>query len=211
MINSADEFIIFDEAQYTKNDWRNRNQIKTANGLLWLTIPVRRHNLQQKVCETRISDKCWRKKHWKTLQGCYARTPGFKLYKTIFEELYMGSDEVLLSNINVAFICAICALLDIKTTIVPQSGVDFGSGKTERLIEVCKTTNADTYLSGPAAKNYLDEDLFEKSGISLEYMDYSGYEEYSQPYPPFAHNVSILDVLFNCGKDSPRYYKKKVD
>ena len=207
LINSVDEFILYDTAQFTKNDWRNRNTIKTPQGILWLTIPVR-HNFGQTIQETRVSDPSWGRRHWATLLQNYARAPHFGEYASLFENLYGEiSGEQFLSAINYRFICEVCAILDIKTPITWSRDYRLADGKIERLVDLCRQAGADEYLSGPAAKDYLKEEPFLEEGIKVTYMDYSGYPEYRQLYPPFEHRVSILDVIFNEATEAPRYLK----
>jgi len=207
IIGSVDEFVLYDDMQYTKNDWRNRNKIKTRNGLEWITIPVRVESLAQTIRETKIVNPLWRKQHWKTLAQNYAKAGHFKEYKDIFEELYLGATEVYLSEINRKFILAINGLLGIATTIRCSSEFTLAPGKSERLLELCKTLGATTYLSGPAASDYLDAAIFAEAGIAVEWMDYSGYPEYTQLFPPFEHGVSIVDLLFNEGGNAPKFMK----
>ena len=207
MINSVDEFIFYDHAQYTKNDWRNRNLVKTKQGIKWLTIPVRQLKLDQPISDTKIVDKKWAKKHWKTISQNYSKTKYFKEYRNIFEELYLNCTEEYLNQINYKFITAINLILGITTKIRFSSEFDLIEGKTARLLALCKDCNADTYLSGPAAKVYLDQDLAKKENISIEWMDYSGYSEYSQLHPPFVHGVSILDLIFNEGPKATKYMR----
>lgn len=208
LINSVDEFILYDDMQYTRRDWRNRNRIKTPQGLLWLTIPVQvKGKFFQSIKETCVSDLNWAKAHWKSISFNYGRAPYFKLYQDAFESLYLNMTETSLSQINYAFIRLICDLLSIKTPISWSMDYALVEGKTERLVSLCQQAGASVYLSGPKAQNYLDEALFEQAQIKLLYMDYSGYPEYPQLYPPFEHGVSILDLLFNTGHDAPRYMK----
>ena len=207
IIGSVDEFVLYDDMQYTKNDWRNRNKIKTRNGLEWITIPVRVESLAQTIRETKIVNPLWRKQHWKTLAQNYAKAGHFKEYKDIFEELYLGATESYLSEINRKFISAINGLLGIATTIRCSSEFTLAPGKSERLLELCKTLGATTYLSGPAASDYLDAAIFAEAGIAVEWMDYSGYPEYTQLFPPFEHGVSIVDLLFNEGGNAPKFMK----
>lgn len=208
MIASVDEFILYDEVQFTKNDWRNRNKIKTPTGVQWLTIPVRQESLEQKINATQISDKRWADKHWKTIKQNYARTQGFSEYADIVAQTYQQAAKLeLLSDINVLFLRMLCQLAHIKTTITSSSDYTLHGDRVARLINLCQQASASSYISGPAAKCYLDELAFAKAGITVEWMDYSGYPEYPQLYPPFEHGVSMLDVLFNCGKKSPHYMK----
>ncbi len=208
MINLVDEFILFDDAQYTKRDWRNRNKIKTANGVKWLTIPVEvKGNYFQKIKDATISDSGWNLKHWSSIVHSYSQASYFGTYKEVFEELYLACTEKYLSRINHRFLLAINKLLGIETKITWSMSYRLSEGKTERLIDICKQCGADTYLSGPAAKGYLDEDMFKKEGIRLTYMDYSRYREYSQIFYPFDHFVSIIDLIFNEGPNTPKFMK----
>ncbi len=197
LINMVDEFILYDEVQYTKNDWRNRNKIKTPQGIQWLTIPVRQESLDQKIKDTKISDKKWNIKHWRTISQNYSKSKYFKDYKDIFEELYLTCDEEYLSQINYKFITTINEILEIKTKLSWSSEFELVDGQTEKLLGICKDCNADIYLSGPAAKDYFNEDLAKQENIKVEWMDYSGYKEYEQLNPPFEHGVTILDWIFN--------------
>lgn len=204
-MNLADVFIIYDEMQYTKNDWRNRNKIKTAQGVQWLTIPVRQLNLAQKINETKVANQIWRKKHWKTIKMNYQKAPFFKKYAPIFEALYLKNDEDLLSKINYQFLTTINQILGIDTELIWSSEFDLQGDKTERLVKLCKEVGATRYYSGPAAQSYMDESLFEKEGMKVEYLSYAGYHEYEQLYGEFIHEVSILDLIFNKGPEAPKY------
>lgn len=203
----VDEFIFYDEVQYTKNDWRNRNKIKTPQGIQWLTIPVRQESLDQKIKDTKISDKKWNIKHWRTISQNYSKAKYFKDYKDIFEELYLTCDEEYLSEINYKFITTINEILGIKTKLRLSSEFELVDGQTEKLLGICKDCNADIYLSGPAAKDYFNEDLAKQENIKVEWMDYSGYKEYEQLNPTFEHGVTILDLIFNKGDRAKEFMK----
>lgn len=205
LINRVDEFILYDDTQYTKNDWRNRNIIKTQQGPLWLTIPVRQEKLSQLIKNTTVSDKKWAKKHWTTLSQSYSKSAFFKHYKDLFEPLYLSSDECYLSRINYNFIKAINEILGIDTIIRRSDELSLYPGKTDRLIQICKQCNATEYLSGPSAKSYFDENLAAEEKIKISWMDYTHYPEYSQLFPPFEHRVSILDLIFNEGPNAKNY------
>src|ERR1043166_94292 len=208
LINSVDEFILYDDVQYTIRDWRNRNIIKTSSGPLWLTIPVQvKGKYLQKIKDTRISDPTWRRKHWATIAHSYSRAKYFPMQKELFEELYLQADDKLLSKINYRFIVAICRILGIRTTISWSMDYNLIGDKTERLVHLCQQAGATAYLSGPLAKAYLDEELFRKNGIAVSYMDYSGYREYTQLYPPFQPQLSIIDLIFNEGPEAIKYMK----
>jgi len=208
IINSVDQFILFDDMQYTRRSWINRNQIKTPQGLHWLTIPVEvRGRYLQSINQTRIADPDWSGKHWETIRRHYSKSEGFPLYNEIFETLYSTVTDDYISQINLRFIKTVCALLGITTPISYSMDYKLLPGKTERLVDLCKQVGADVYLTGPTAQDYIQEDLFKEAGIDLRYMDYKGYPEYPQACPPFVHQVSILDLLFNTGRAAPNYMK----
>lgn len=208
LIRAVDEFILYDEVQYTKNDWRNRNRIKTQTGLQWLTIPVRQDRLGQKISETRVVDSRWAARHWRTITTNYGRARYFEKYAPMVEAWYSeaGASE-LLSDINALFIREVCAALGIRTQITSSRNYELEGGRVERLVSICRQAGANVYLSGPAANNYLDETLFSDAGVSVEWMHYDGYPEYPQLFPPFAHGVSILDMLFNAGTEQAAFMR----
>jgi hypothetical protein len=208
LINSVDEFILFDDMQFTVRDWRNRNRIKSRNGLMWLTIPVEVKGKRfQKICETVISDTGWNRRHWKSIVHNYSNARCFATFREKFEDFYLSSNEKLLSQVNYKFLKGICAMLGIRTKISWSMDYDLIEGKTERLIYLCKQVHATEYLSGPTARGYIDEEEFRREGIAVQYMDYSGYLEYTQLFPPFEHRVSVIDLIFNEGSNAPKYMK----
>lgn len=208
LINSVDEFILYDDVQYTRRDWRNRNTIKSAGGVIWLTIPVEvKGKYFQKIKDTVVADSKWTRDHWRSIVHNYSKAPYFCEYRELFEELYSKPEDKLLSQINYRFIAAICGMLGISTTMCWSMDYDLAGDKTERLLSLCKQAGATNYVSGPAAQAYLNEDLFRREGISVAYMDYSGYREYAQLYPPFQSQVSIIDLIFNEGPHATKYMK----
>lgn len=208
LINMADEFILFDDMQYTRRDWRNRNRIKSPQGTIWLTIPVEvKGKYFQKINETLISDPEWNVLHWKTILHNYSRAESFHLYRGLFEDLYLGTREKFLSQVNHKFLVEICRILGINTRITWSSDYHVAEGKTERIVELCKQTGATEYISGPTARGYIDEELFRTEGIVLSYANYADYPEHRQLFPPFEHRVSILDLIFNEGPNAPRFLK----
>jgi hypothetical protein len=209
IIQMVDEFMLFDEAQYTRRDWRNRNKIKTPQGAQWITIPVQvKGKFHQRIDETEVTDSAWVNEHLKTIHHHYAKAPCFKTYFPRLEALYQqAAHETYLSKINYSLLTGICALLGIKTPITWSTDYQSVEGKTDRLISLCQQSGADEYISGPSARDYMDEALFQSSGIKLTYIDYDGYPEYPQLYPPFDHYVSIVDLLLQTGDDAPNYMK----
>ncbi|NIY94216.1 WbqC family protein [Vibrio diazotrophicus] len=208
LIANVDVFVLYDDMQYTKRDWRNRNKIQTINGPQWLTIPVEvKGKYFQRINETITSDNSWRRKHWAAISQNYSKSKFFEQYRDVFASLYLNNDETYLSKINALFIKEICLILGIDTKIISSSDFTLGAGKSEKLLNICKALNANTYVSGPAAKNYLSEDLFEQESISVEWMDYKDYQEYTQVYQPFEHSVTVLDLIFNEGHNARKFMK----
>lgn len=206
LINAVDEFILFDDVQYTRRDWRNRNKIKTAQGVQWLTIPVEvKGKYSQKINETVVSDLDWKRSHLEAIRHNYARAPYFAHYKTWLEALYGGCETHSLSHINHRFICAICEQLNIHTQIRWSSDYTIVKGKNERLISLCQQARANVYLSGPAARDYMDLAVWQQAGIEVKFAHYNGYAEYRQLHPPFDHFVSVLDLLLNEGPHAVNY------
>ncbi len=207
-INLVDEFIVFDDMQFTKRDWRNRNQIKTPQGLCWLTIPVEvKGKFFQKINETNVSDKKWGDKHWKSLVANYSRAPFFKTHKDMFEFLYRDESVVDLTSINIRFIKAINTILGIQTKIIDSRELTIIDGKTERLIDICLKREATHYFTGPAAKSYMDDQKFRDNNIFVQYFNYENYPLYPQLFGSFMHNVSILDLIFNTGDKAKHFMK----
>jgi hypothetical protein len=201
MIRSVDAFVLLDDVQFTRRDWRNRNKIKTKDGSRWLTIPVEnKGKFFQRIDETLITDPHWAAEHWETIRHAYARAPYFNEYKAAFAAMYeQAAGFQRLSEVNHHFIAAICGVLGITTPITWSTDYQLIEGKNERLISLCQQVGADHYLSGPAAKDYIDEQQFAAAGITVKFADYSNYPEYPQLYPPFDHNVTVLDLIFSVG------------
>lgn len=210
IIASVDEFVLYDEVQFTKNDWRNRNRIKTRTGVQWLSIPVRQERLSQAIDQIRVADGRWATKHWNTLAQNYARARYFKDYAAQIEQLYGEARELeFLSAINALFIRRLCGLLGVTTRITPSGTYALEGDRVARLVGICRQAQATTYLSGPSARGYIDEQAFAAGGVGVEWMDYSGYPVYGQPYPPFEHGVSVVDLLFNCGPLHREFMKRR--
>lgn len=204
----VDEFIIYDDMQYTRRDWRNRNQIKTREGLKWLTIPVEvKGKYFQKINETKINEADWGEKHWNMIRHNYAKAKHFNDFKNVFGDIYLNYKEENLSKVNHKFLQTICGILGIKTPMRWSSEFDLLEEKTERLVDICKKTGATDYYSGPAAKAYMNEELFEKENIKVHYFDYSGYPVYNQLNGEFTHSVSIIDLIFNEGPGATKFMK----
>lgn len=200
IIKDVDEFILYDDMQYTRRDWRNRNQIKTPQGLHWLTIPVEvKGKYFQKINETKISDPAWAEQHWKTIHANYRKARCYEQFGPMIEELYQSCNFQMLSEVNHHFITSIGRIFNIGTKITWSSDYMLPEGKTSRLVSLCVQAGATDYISGPAAKDYIEPHLFEEAGVKLHWYSYAGFPQYEQLYGDFVHGVSILDLLLNAG------------
>ena len=206
LINQVDIFCFLDNVQYTKNDWRNRNKIKTKNGLKWLTIPCGT-NIKRLICDIKLDDHSWQKKHWEQIKENYSKAPYFKEKKDFFENFYLNNNWKYLSESNQYLIKNIAKdQLGITNTIFTDSrDYNLKKSKGERVIELLNKIGATEYISGPAAISYIDVELFKKEDIHVKWMNYLDYPEYSQQHPPFEHGVSILDLIFNEGKNASKF------
>jgi len=208
LIAAVDEFILYDDMQYTRRDWRNRNQIKTPQGAQWITVPVLvKGKYHQKICETEIEGMYWANTHWKALSLNYSRAPFFTEVASLLKPLYFEETFTHLSQLNRRFIETICAYLGIQTVITNSSDYTLSDGKTERLADLCVQAGGTEYISGPAARDYVDKKVFSDRGLKLTWFEYTGYPEYPQLWGEFMHGVTVLDLLFNCGKEAPRFMR----
>lgn len=207
-INTCDVFVVYDDMQFTKRDWRNRNQIKTNGGIKWLTIPVEvKGKFFQKINETLIADKTWNKSHWELIKQSYSKSKCYKEVAGFIEELYLNCNFDYLTDVNIHFITAINTFLGITTPIKLSSEFVLNEERTQRLVDICTELNGTDYFSGPAAKAYMEESRFSEKGITVHYFDYSGYPEYEQMNGEFTHGVSILDLIFNTGANAKQFMK----
>ncbi|MEN9599701.1 MAG: hypothetical protein RL596_2020 [Bacteroidota bacterium] len=205
---TSDCFVIYDDMQYTKRDWRNRNLIKTAEGLKWLTIPVEvKGKYYQKINETRISNKNWNREHLSQLKLYYKNANNYSAVLPWIENLYLNCNFELLTHINEYFLKHISAYLGLSTNILRSENFFLDGDRTERLVGICQQLEATDYYTGPAAKAYMSEEMFEKVNISVHYFDYTGYQPYKQLHNPFEHSVTILDLIFNEGVNAIHYLK----
>lgn len=204
LIRYADVFVFLDDVQYTKSDWRSRNKIKTDQGVLWLTIPAGT-NLHLHIDEVEIHDQRWKAKHQKTIEQYYRRS---KFYDAnLLSDLY-ENNITNLSVFNQRCITQICRKLKIECEFVNSRDLGVDGEKTERLVKILQAVEAGEYMSGPSARNYIKESQFRDAGIKLRYADYSGYREYPQLYGEFAHEVTMLDLIFNVGSVATFGYMK---
>jgi hypothetical protein len=207
-IRESDLFIIHDDLQYTKSDWRNRNKIKTPRGIEWITVPVYYRHTSQLIEETPVDYSTpWAQKMLNRIREAYRRAPCFEPY---FSELanLLNQRAASISDLNLRLIKWVCRHLEIDTPIEMSRQYRPQGRKTEKLIGILQQVKATAYLSGPAAKAYLVQDLFERAGIQLEFKQYI-YPDYDQLYPPFEPAVSVIDLLFMKGKEAIAYMESK--
>ncbi|UYI47292.1 WbqC family protein [Vibrio natriegens] len=210
MINQVDEFVFFDDVDYTSRDWRTRNKVRTSGESKWLTVPVKKMPRGTKIFEIEIAnDGKWQKKHKATISQSYSKSKYFDDYKWILDEIY-DQEWTNLSEFNIYVTKLLCRVLDIKCEFSNSKDIDSSGSKDDRLISICKSLNGTHYLSGPAAKDYIDNQKFKVANIELSYIDYSFYQEYTQCHDGFDHYVSVIDLIFNCGPDAKKYITEKV-
>lgn len=203
IIQNADVFVFHDDIQYTKQDWRNRTRIKTAQGLVWLTIPtgLPRGRL---ICDVELQDHTWQMKHWERILQNYRDAEHFSVYRAFFEEVYTKREWTNLSDLNQFLTKTIATeFLGIRTEFRDSREFDLQGEKQERLIDLVKKSGCHTYISGPAGKDYIEPVRFEEIEVDLVWKAYSAYLEYPQFFPPFEHRTSIIDLLFHTGPEAP--------
>lgn len=206
IIHDVDEFVFHDDLQYTKQDWRNRNLIKTPAGTEWLTIPVGTSE-KRKICEVELpAGSSWARDHWRKLLSSYETAPYLDLYAPVFENVYLKASWRTLSELNQHLIRTIARdILGIRAEFHDSRELNLRSSKQDRVLDILEKIDASAYVSGPSAKSYIDPRAFAARGIDLIWKDYAGYPEYPQVHPPFVHQVTILDLLFHAGPRAPWY------
>jgi hypothetical protein len=211
LIASVDEFVLYDSVQYTRRDWRNRNKIKTHNGLRWITVPVRvKGKYLQSIAETELAEEAWSEEHLSAIRHAYARTPAFTETFSWLEQQFLSAPKTTISALNRHLIEACCFRLGIQTRIRSSDEFTLSDGKSERLADICRDIGANEYVSGPAARAYLDEAIFAERNVAVRWKSYAGYPTYDQPEPPFEHAVSVIDLMFCTGSSAPAYMRSPV-
>ena len=211
LIRSADHFILLDDVQYSRGDFRNRNQVKTAAGLKWITIPLRHSGtFPALIRDMQVSDPGWNERHYATLEQSYRGCHGWPVLREWLQGHLLPARDASLSAVNERLTRGLCPLLGIRTPITKSDEYRVTTDNaTERVVQLCKAVGATHYLSGPRARDYIEADRFAEAGIALEYIDYGGYEEYPQPHGPFEHHVSIVDAIACLGTDAARALTRK--
>ncbi|MCG8601525.1 MAG: WbqC family protein [Verrucomicrobiales bacterium] len=203
LINRVDTFVFFDDVQYTKKDWRNRNRVKTHAGLRWISVPVTNGSRDTLIKDVEIDGKAnWAEKHWKTISLEYKAAPFFNEYADFVREILCGQEWGNLCDLDIYATKKISDVLGIDVEWVRSSDLDLCGDKSgERVIKICNALGCDSFINGPASRQFMDDDLFRAAGIKLDYIEYN-YEPYPQLHGDFVHEVTVLDVLFNCGPES---------
>jgi hypothetical protein len=202
IIHQVDEFVFHDDVRYTKQDWRNRNRIKTPAGTVWLTIPVGSQG-HRRICDVELPESAWASQHWRRIAAAYGAAPYFDRFRAIFEEVFRRPWRYL-SDLNQHLVRTIARdILGLTTRFRDSREFDLQSRREQRVLDILEQTGATVYLSGPAAQTYLQPGHFAERGVELVWMRYDGYPEYPQLHPPFVHEVTILDLLFHTGPDAP--------
>lgn len=204
-MKSVDKFVFLDDANYSDGYYYNRNRIKTPNGALMLTVPIKKSS-SSKLNEVKIENNIlWQKKHIKSLVVYYGKSDHFNDYRDFFEEIY-NTKWKKLHDLNVKTMAYLMKQLDIDTPFYFSSELLKNHPVTEgtqRLVEICKELDAEIYLSGISGRDYLDKTLFEKNNIKLEFQNYIP-KRYKQLYGDFIPNLSVIDMLFNVGDEAKK-------
>ena len=207
-MHRSDQFVLYDDVQFTRRDWRNRNRIRVQEGSVWLTVPViQKNKYEQSLLETKIDNSTsWKRKHLESIRCHYSKTPFFDLYFPWCEKTFNREWDFLL-DLSLETIQYLKGELKINTPLLRSSELGVPGNNTDRLISICKQLGATQYLSGESARNYISEKDFSDQGIELEYQEYQ-HPEYPQRYEGFVPFLSTIDLLFNCGDKSMDFLKQ---
>lgn len=207
LMSRVDEFILYDDTQYTRRDWRNRNKIIQAGKIQWLSIPVEaRGKYDQLIKDVRIADSSWQKTHLKSLQHAYAKAPFFDDLWEGLSEVYARKPYSWLLDADIDFLNFIKAYLGLATKITLSSDYQALGARTEKLVALCLAAGASAYVSGPSARSYIETSHFETAGVALSYIAYPRYPDYAHVSRYDAH-VSILDAMMHCGRDTAEHFQ----
>ena len=209
LIYNCDKFVFLDHVQYTKGEWINRNRIKNPTGWTYLTVPIKRKDLlHQPICKAEINNnKNWREAHWKSIKFNYARAPYFKEFESTFQKIYQ-KEWLCISDLNVELINKILDIFQFKKEIFFSSTLNIVGQQTDLIVNICKYLKADEYFSPLGAREYLEENKFKKNNIKLIYQTFSdNHPTYPQLWGNFITHLSVIDLIFNCGKDGFKYIK----
>jgi len=198
-IDQADLFVVLDNVQYQKNEWQNRNRIKTPQGWRWLTVPVH-YVFPQRLRDVRVAETGWQRTHWRTLTQSYRKAPHFDRYAPLLEPLYTARWSWLV-DLALAGMACLASALGLVWAPRLASEMTLTEHPNQRLIDICREVGADRYLAGSGSRHYLDLPAFERAGLTVEVQQFT-HPVYPQLYPPFEPGLSAADLLFNCGPES---------
>ena len=199
----SDVFVYFDTVSYSKWDWSSRNKIRNQNGWIWLTVPVlTRYKSGQTFTEVKIDNKKqWARKHWTSISMNYSRAPYFSLYENFFRDVY-STEWNYLSELDEHITKFLIESLGIKIKFVKAStSLQLEGHKSSLVLDMCMKMNADTLIFGGEGKNYAKVEDFEAAGVKVIFQEYK-HPVYPQIHGEFMSNMSVIDLLFNCGPKS---------
>mgnify|MGYP001399582945 CR=1 FL=1 len=211
IISQVDNFVFYDTVQFTKRSWRNRNYIKTPNGKLLLTIPINlKGSKSRNIEDILLNDETWGYDHFKKITYNYKKSKYYKEVSELLYETYFDKSLTKLSQVNISLIKNIINYLELETKLFKSSDFELGGDKVSDLALICNDLNSTDYLSGPFGRTYVDEDIFNKKNVELHFFDYPTYPQYTQQWDDrFIPNLSIIDILFNCGLDTRKMFSEK--
>ena len=200
LMKRSDLFVIEDNLKYTKQDWRNRNRIRTPQGFTYLTVPVTRGATSLPINEVEIHNgQPWRQRNWNLLRENYRNAPSWSKYEPFLRETF-GRTWTRLIDIDLWFIDFLTKEFNISTptTLLSELPVKFTSDKTQSLVDLVRTVDADTFLEGSSGRNFIQTDRFEAAGLRITFQDYV-CRPYRQQFEPFMSHLSAIDLLLNEG------------
>ena len=208
-IGLADTFCVLDTVQYEKNSFINRNKIKTSNGSLWLSVPVETKNhFETKIYDLRIAERQWSRKHFKSIEHAYKKAPFYDDYISQLGEVLLGQKYIFLKDLNYELMKFFLKELKIETAVVFASDYNFVGKKSDLIIDMCKKLGATNFIFGSQGRDYVDYNLFQDTQIEISFQNYV-HPEYPQLYNKFEPYMSIVDLLFNVGRNAREVIKQK--
>lgn len=200
-IMRSDKFIYVTKVQFEKKSWQKRNRIRTKEGWTYIQVPtITKGKFEQNICDVKIDNSLdWRQKHWRSISLVYGKAPFFSEYKDFIEDLYLKNWSYL-SELDIYIMNFLLKELNVTTQVYYDKDYEFSGSKTDLLVDMCRELNCDTYLSNLGSASYVEINKFVERGMQHQYIDYKGCE-YQQQFRGYEPNLSILDMLLNCGKE----------
>jgi hypothetical protein len=199
-MDQADAFVLLDNVQYKKNEWQNRNRIRTAQGKQWLTVPVR-FKFPALINQVGINnEENWRNKHWQVLRTNYAKAPYWESVHDDLQAFYQRPCDML-TDLNQASVTWLKQQMGIATELYLASEMELSQEPTQRLVDICKSVGAKTYLAGADGAKYMELELFAEAGLEILFQEYE-HPTYPQLFDSCETHLSALDLVLNCGPAS---------